>query len=86
MNTPALQDGENVVMYLIRRAHQKVHPEWAATKPLPKKPKKGKGAKTKTERVKTFGELTQETLAADKDAGDVELLSNDVSKFDIFSS
>ena len=79
LNTPALLNGENVVMYLYRRAQRKIHPDWAVRKPSPKKTKKGKGAITKTTIVKTLNELTQEALAADKDAGEVEVLSTRVS-------
>ena len=86
LNTSALQDGESVVMYLTRRAHRKIHPDWATPYPSPKKPKKGKGSKAKKISAKTYDELTQETLAAEKDAGEVELLSSEVSEFDILFS
>ena len=83
LNTSALLDGEKVVMYLIRRAHRKVHPNWADPKP---RSKKGKGKTRKTKSLKTYNELTQETLAADKDAGEVELLNTDVSEIYVLYS
>ena len=74
MNTSALQLGEKVVMYLLRRAHQKIHPDWVA--PLPsKKLMKGKDTKKKNTSEQTYKALTQETLAAKKDAGKVEVVS-----------
>ena len=85
MNTSAPQLGEKVVMYLLRRAHRKIHPDWAT--PLPsKKPKKGKDTKKKNTSEQTYEALTQETLAAEKDAGEVEVVSAEVREsLNIFS-
>ena len=75
MNTSALQDGETVVMHLLRRAHRKIHPDWANPVRSPKKTKKSKGTIEQS-----FEQLTQETLAAEKDAGEVEIVSSEVSE------
>ena len=83
LNTSALLDGEKVVMYLIRRSHRKVYPNWADPKP---RSRKGKEKTTKTKSLKTYNELTQETLAADKDAGEVELLNTNVSEIYVLYS
>ena len=77
-NTSELQPHENVTMFLLRRAMRKIDPKWAEPPPPRKKPPSKKGKKGKVEPVEVnadFAQLTQEKLARDKEAGEVEVVS-----------